>query len=57
MKTTQAKFRGMAVIRDQYGRIVVDDEIFYDEEKLKRLRDEVIKNGSYASGSDPKRDR
>ena len=56
LKLNRAKFNGIAIIRDQYGRIVVDEAIFFDDDKLTRLKDEVRKNGSYSLGSDPKRD-
>ena len=53
MKPTKAKFKGFAIVRDQHGRIVVDDSIFHDKEKLEQLRQEVLKNGSYTSRSNP----
>ena len=45
---TLGKIAGMVIVRDRYGRIVVDEAIFYDDDKLKLLKQEVLKNGSYA---------
>ena len=53
LKPPKAKVKAMAVIRDKYGRIVVDEAVFFDDEKLKKLKDEVRKNGGYTSGSNP----
>lgn len=38
----------VAIVRDRLGRIVVDDEVFFDKERLEQLRQEVIKNGGNA---------
>lgn len=56
-KAQRAKFSAFAIVRDRYGRIVVDEEIFHDTAKLERLRQEVMKNDGFASDSNPKRDR
>ena len=45
MKATKSEFKGFAIVKDKYGRIVVDEEIFFDKQKLEQLRREVIKNG------------
>lgn len=51
MTPKKAKVKGVVIVRDRYGRIVVDDSVFHDKEKLEMLRQEVIKNGSNASSS------
>lgn len=42
------KVKVVAVVRDKHGRVVVEDHIFKDKDKLDQLRQAVIKNGSYA---------
>ena len=48
----KANFKAVAIVRDSLGRIVVDEAIFYDKDKLDKLREEVLKNGSYAYSRD-----
>jgi hypothetical protein len=50
-------FKAFAVVRDKYGRIVVDEAVFRDPAKLEQLRQEVIKNGSDSRDCGPQRDR
>lgn len=51
MKVSKGKVKGYAVVRDRYGRIVLNDQIFYDKDALERIRQEVIKNGRNSSDS------
>jgi hypothetical protein len=46
-------FKAYVIVRDKYGRIVVDESIFHDKAKLDELRNEVLKNGSYACNRNP----
>lgn len=46
-------FKAYVIVRDKYGRIVVDESIFHDEAKLLQLRQEVLKNGGYARNGNP----
>lgn len=43
--------KAFAIVYDRHGRIVLDKEAFQDKEKLEKLRQEVLKNGSYTSGN------
>ena len=43
--------KAFAIVYDRHGRIVLDKEVFQDKEKLEKLRQEVLKNGSYTSGN------
>jgi hypothetical protein len=53
MNAPKGKIKAVAVVRDRYGRIVVDDQVFHDKDKLELLRQEVLKNGSHPFGSNP----
>jgi hypothetical protein len=44
-------FKAIAIVRDKYGRIVLDERVFHDPEFLEQIRQEVIKNGGNASNS------
>lgn len=35
----------VVIVRDRLGRIVVDDAVFRDKERLEQLRQEVCRNG------------
>lgn len=50
---TQARWQLFAIVRDKLGRIVVDEEVFHDPQKLERLRQEVIKDGSNTRNRNP----
>jgi len=47
-----AGFKAYLIIRDKYGRIVVDESVFHDPKALEKLRQEVIKNVRNTSNSD-----
>ena len=51
MKSGAAKFKGFAIVRDQYGRIVMDESIFHDKDKLEIFRQEVVRNGNDSSSN------
>lgn len=53
MKISPSRFKAYAVVRDRLGRVVVDESIFHDKDKLEQLRMEVVKNGGNASHSNP----
>lgn len=46
-------FKAYVIVRDKYGRIVVDESIFHDKDKLEFLRQEVIKDGCNARNCNP----
>lgn len=52
-KAASSGFKALAIVRDQYGRIVVDESVFHDPRRLEQLRNEVMKNGGNASNSNP----
>lgn len=56
MKTSLGKVKGFLLVKDKYGRIVVDEEIFHDTDRLLQLQQEVLKNASNPQYGDPKRD-
>ena len=51
VKVSQADFKAIAIVRDKLGRVVVDEAVFHDKEKLDRLRAEIVKNGSHTLSS------
>ena len=53
VKTEPCRFKAFAIVRDQYGRIVLDEHIFFNPELLELFRQEVIKDGGNASNSNP----
>ena len=53
MKPTKGKLSAYAIVRDKHNRIVVSEEVFYDKDRLEKLRQEVLKNGSHSSHSNP----
>lgn len=52
-KASDSGFTVFAIVRDKYGRIVVDEEVFRDPVKLEKLRQEVLKNGRNSSDGNP----
>jgi hypothetical protein len=56
MQVQSSRFNGIAIVRDRLGRVVMDESIFHNKEKLELFRQEIVKNGSHAFGGNPKRD-
>lgn len=52
-KAGPSGFYVFAIVRDKLGRIVVDESIFHDKDKLELLRQEVIKDGCNARNRNP----
>lgn len=53
MQVQPSRFKGIAVVRDRLGRIVMDESVFHDKDKLELFRQEIVRNGSHASCSNP----
>lgn len=47
-KAQPSGFKAVAIVRDRLGRIVVDDAVFFDPQRLEQIRQEVIKHGRNA---------
>lgn len=56
MNVNRGKVKAVAIIFDKYGRIVVDESTFLDDEKLRNLQ-EAVKNGRNARNNLPQWDR
>ncbi len=45
VKPDDSEVQLVVVVRDQYGRICLDEEVFFDNERLSQIQ-EAVKNGS-----------
>lgn len=56
MSMIKSEIKMLAVVRDKYGRICLDEGIFFDNERLLEFA-EAVKNGCDSRDSGSKRDR